>query len=107
MMTAEPVDAYWEDKVAPDEEIRATCRFDYFGYSHSSGTITLTQKPNDNLTMIGEFSGLGLGKHALKIHEFGDLEHGCESTGDVYNPFGMKQGHSHFDINDRRVGDCE
>lgn len=43
----------------------------------------------------------------MKIHEFGDLEHGCESIGDVYNPFGAHRGHSHEDIHKRRVGDIE
>ena len=57
--------------------------------------------------MIGEFWGVKPGMHAIKIHEFGDLEYGCESTGGVYNPFGAKQGHAHFDIYDRRVGDLE
>merc|ERR1711862_680040 len=35
------------------------------------------------------------------------MGYGCESAGYVYNPFGAKHGHSHFDINDRRVGDLE
>jgi len=67
----------------------------------------LTQIPDDNTSIIGEFSGLAPGKHAFKIHDFGDLEHGCESAGDIYNPFGADQGHSHDDIKDRKVGDIE
>ena len=43
----------------------------------------------------------------MKIHEYGDLEYGCNSVGPVFNPFGMERGHSHDDINFRRVGDME
>lgn len=57
--------------------------------------------------MVGEFKGLPEGLHALKIHEFGDLEYGCESIGDVYNPFGVYAGKSNQDINKRRVGDIK
>lgn len=58
-------------------------------------------------SIIGEFEGLKPGLHGFKIHEFGDLEYGCSSTGGVYNPFGAYRGHSHEDILDRRVGDIE
>ena len=68
------------------------------GYAESMGRITLTQKPGDLVTMIGEFDGMKPGLHALRVHEFGDLEHGCASTGEIYNPFGSPHGHSHFDI---------
>jgi len=57
--------------------------------------------------MTGEFSGIRPGLHALKIHEWGDLSDGCNSTGEVFNPFGSPHGHSHFDILDRRYGDIE
>ena len=104
---AAPVDAYWQHAPKETETIRAACEFDFLGYSYSSGRLELTQKPGDLTSFIGEFEGLKPGLHAMKIHEFGDLEYGCESTGDVFNPFGAKHGHSHFDINERRVGDCE
>jgi len=57
--------------------------------------------------MLGSVEGIGGGIHALKIHEFGDLEYGCESTGYVFNPFGAYAGSSHEDIRKRRVGDIE
>ena len=57
--------------------------------------------------MTGEIEGVYPGIHALKIHEFGDLEYGCESTGYVFNPFGSYAGDSHEDIRKRRVGDVE
>ena len=100
------VDAYWKNEVEK-ETIQASCEFDFLGYSHSSGRIALEQKPGDNTSMIGEFAGIKPGIHALKVHEFGDLEYGCESTGDVFNPFGAYRGHSHDDIWERRVGDVE
>jgi len=102
----EPVDAYWKHEVET-ETIQASCEFDFLGYSHSSGRIALEQKPGDNTSLIGEFEGIKPGLHALKVHEFGDLEWGCESTGEVFNPFGAYRGHSHEDIYERRVGDVE
>ena len=103
----EPVDNYWKTAPEEDEEIIASCEFDFLGYSHSEGSLELRQKPHDLTSIIGEFKNVQPGLHALKIHELGDLEYGCESAGYVYNPFGAKHGHSHFDINDRRVGDLE
>ena len=103
----EPVDNYWKSASKEDETVRASCEFDFLGYSYSSGSLELVQKPYDLTSIIGEFEGLKPGLHALKIHEFGDLEYGCESAGDVYNPFGSYHGQSHEDIHDRRVGDIE
>ena len=57
--------------------------------------------------MVGEFDNIYPGIHALKIHEFGDMEYGCKNAGYVFNPFGSKQGNSHDDIHTRRVGDVE
>lgn len=59
------------------------------------------------VTFIGEFENLQPGLHALKVHEFGDIEYGCDSLGPVFNPFGMERGHSHNDLTHRRVGDLE
>ena len=104
---AAPVDSYYQRIPKQAETIKASCEFDFLGYSDSTGRIALEQQAGDLTSMIGEFWGLKPGLKALKIHEFGDLEYGCDSTGDVYNPFGAKQGHAHFDIYDRRVGDIE
>ena len=104
---AAPVDGYWKDAPKVDETIIASCEFDFLGYSHSSGRLELKQEAGDLTSIIGEFENLKPGLHALKIHEWGDLSYGCESTGDVFNPFGAYQGHSHEDIYDRRVGDLE
>jgi len=69
--------------------------------------MELTQTPGDLISFIGQFENLQPGLHALKIHEFGDLEYGCSSTGNVYNPFGEQRGQSHEDIDFRRMGDME
>lgn len=102
-----PVDSYWADFEKPDETIYATCRFDFLGYSDSEGYMKFYQEPGQPVTMLGGFRGVNPGLHAIKIHEFGDLERGCESTGDVFNPFGAPQGNAHEDITMRRVGDIE
>ena len=101
------VDDYWRNAHKPKETIVATCEFDFIGYSESTGSLTLRQEAGDLTSIIGEFEGVGSGQHAMKIHEWGDLEHGCSAIGNVFNPFGAKQGQSHEDMMDRRVGDLE
>ena len=102
------VDQYWQHNGPSEEKIVASCEFDFFGNSYGSGRIELSQLPHgDNTLFDGVFQGLKPGIHALKIHEKGDLSYGCESVGDVYNPFGSYRGHSHEDIMERRVGDIE
>ena len=104
---AAPVDSYYRATPKLKETIKASCEFDFLGYSEATGRIDLSEAPKDLTQMHGEFTGLKPGLHALKIQEFGDLEYGCQSTGKVYNPFGAQQGHSHYDIYERRVGDIE
>lgn len=101
-----PVDNYYKGYKA-DETIRASCEFDFLGYSHSTARAELVQKPGDLTSIIAEVEGMQGGLHGFKIHEFGDLEYGCKSTGDVYNPYGSHHGNSHQDIRERRVGDIE
>ena len=101
------IDEYWRTASKPKETIVATCEFDFVGYSESKGTLTLRQEPDDLVSIIGTFEGIGPGLHGLKVHEWGDLEYGCKSVGDVFNPFGGAHGHSHMDMMDRRAGDCE
>lgn len=67
--------------------------------------MELTQTSGDLVSFIGEFKHLQPGLHAIKIHEFGDLENGCASTGGVFNPFSQQRGDSSDDIHERRVGD--
>ncbi len=104
--TVIPVDNYYKSQKV-DETIRASCEFDFLGYSHSTARVELVQKPGDLTSIIGEVEGMQGGLHGFKIHEFGDLEYGCKSTGDVYNPYGGPHGNSHQDITERRVGDIE
>ena len=104
----EPTDDYYLTLEPPKDDLTATCEFDFLGYSEAKGRITLTQEIKDGLIdMQGEFTGMTPGLHALRVQEWGDMEHGCASTGEIYNPFGSPHGHSHFDIDNRRVGDIE
>jgi len=94
------------------ETIKATCDFEFVNdykkdYKYVTGSVKLVQDFYENTSIIGEFTGLTPGLHAFKIMEYGDLTEGCESTGDVYNPFYAKAGFAGDDINDRRVGDIE
>lgn len=72
--TAEPVDAYYLTEAPKTETIRASCEFDFLGYSESSGRIEFAQEVDDLVSLSGEFTGLKPGLHAMKVHEFGDLE---------------------------------
>ena len=101
------VDPFLLAQVAPKDTITAHCELDFLGYSDSTGSIILTQTSGDMVSMIGEFEHLEPGLHALKIHEYGDVEYGCDSTGPVFNPMGEERGHSHDDIHRRRMGDIE
>ena len=44
-------------------------------------------------------------KHALHIHEYGNLSQGCMGAGGHYNPFGEKHGASSIHQLSRHVGD--
>ena len=46
------------------------------------------------------------GNHAFGIHEYADLSHHCERTGDRYNPAGVHPKHSgNPDVKDKKAGD--
>ena len=100
-----PTHGYYAVADKVDETIRASCEFDFLGNMEATGRISLSQAPGDMVNMIGEFDGVSLGQHALKVHAVGDLTDGCRSTGGVFNPYGIGMGHSHYDIDRRRVGD--
>ena len=102
-----PTDFDFENTPKPTETINASCNFDFIGYSQSEGSLAIQQKVGDNVSFFGSFSGISEGVHALKVHEFGDLEAGCLATGPVYNPYGAAHGNHHQDIMDRRLGDLE
>lgn len=104
----EPIDPFYnnaDDK--SDETIVASCTFDFLGFSHSEGRLELKQLPGDLTSIIGTFDFIKPGNHALKIHEYGDIEYACSSVGPVFNPYGAKRGHSDDDIYLRRIGDLE
>jgi len=56
------------------------------------GLVRFTQVEERRCVIDGSFSGLTPGKHALHIHELGDLSDGWSSTGGCYNPFDTNHG---------------
>lgn len=69
-----------------------------------SGNITLEQKScTDNLQVHVSVVGLKPGKHAIHVHEKGDISGGCGSSGSHYNP--EKQNHGDIDAQVRHVGE--
>ena len=103
----ELIDSYWSTAPKATETLIASCEFDFFGYSFSTARVTLTQEEGDNVTMEGFFEGIEPGRHGFKIHEYGDLSNGCESTGEVFNPYDAPWGSMTNDITERRVGDIQ
>jgi copper chaperone for superoxide dismutase len=56
------------------------------------GVVRFVQIDDNNCAIGGTIDGLSPGSHALNVCEFGDISRGCESTGNVFNPFNMKHG---------------
>lgn len=67
-----------------------------------SGVVTFSQEGSQT-TIEGTIKGLSKGKHAIHIHEFGNLREGCQSCGAHYNPFGQPHGGPNDEK--RHVGD--
>ncbi|XP_057309368.1 copper chaperone for superoxide dismutase-like isoform X2 [Hydractinia symbiolongicarpus] len=68
------------------------------------GLVRFVQIDNNTCVIDGSFNGLiPNSKHALHVHELGDLSEGCESTGDDYNPTNTSHG-DRMD-NNRHTGD--
>lgn len=55
-----------------------------FGNQSVRGLVRLVQISQNELVVDGTVDGLTPGKHALCVHECGDVTHGCNSCGDVY-----------------------
>lgn len=52
------------------------------------GVVRLSQMKEDKCLVEGVIDGLTPGSvNSLKIHQYGDLTEGCESCGDVFQPF--------------------
>lgn len=110
--TVHTVDPYVANMPVATETVMAQCEFDFvdkykpkYFKEDAEGGIHMTQEPGELTHFIGYFSVLKSGRHALKIHEFGDLEYGCKATGNVYNPYGSPHGETKKGITERRVGD--
>jgi len=67
------------------------------------GVIHLEGLPNKKTKIFGKVSGLKPGKHAIHIHQSGDLTDGCKSACAHYNPFNKKHGGPND--KERHVGD--
>lgn len=67
-----------------------------------TGIVTFAEE-GGKTTISATIKGLSKGKHAIHIHEFGNLKDGCQSCGPHYNPFGKTHG-GPLDA-ERHVGD--
>lgn len=67
-----------------------------------SGVVTF-EEVDGKTTINATIKGLTKGKHAIHIHEFGNLREGCQSCGAHYNPYGKTHG-GPLDA-ERHVGD--
>ncbi|XP_052768263.1 copper chaperone for superoxide dismutase-like isoform X2 [Mya arenaria] len=60
-----------------------------YGSASVRGLIRFVQTDTDQLVVDGTIDGLAPGKHALCVHECGDVSEGCNSCGDVYGSMGI------------------
>lgn len=56
-----------------------------------SGSV-LFQDTSDGLQVTAQIQGLGPGKHAFHVHEFGDCSDSGKAAGSHYNPAGAPHG---------------
>ncbi|CAB0007741.1 unnamed protein product [Nesidiocoris tenuis] len=61
------------------------------------------QKPESELVIKGEVTGLTPGLHGFHVHEFGDTTNGCTSAGPHFNP--DNRTHGAPDDEERHAGD--
>lgn len=73
--------------------------------SSASGFIYFKQNNGDSATeILANIKGLNPNqKHAIHVHNFGDLTDGCVSAGAHYNPF--NKTHGSLTSTNRHVGD--
>ncbi|XP_059088410.1 copper chaperone for superoxide dismutase-like [Tigriopus californicus] len=69
------------------------------------GVVRFTQVDESTCVVDGTIDGLSPGKHALAIHECGDLTQGCKSVGAHFNPRNTRHGSPLNEENERHVGD--
>jgi len=77
------------------------------------GKVYMTEKDANTLVVTLTVSGIQPSessmtasqrlKHGFHVHQFGNLNNGCESTGSHFNPFNMTHGST--DSNERHLGD--
>jgi Cu-Zn family superoxide dismutase len=81
------------------ETIVAQCELEHS--DKIKGTILLMQAPGTPTLIKGTITGLTPGEHGFHIHEFGDMNKGCESMGPHYNP----DDTTHGELDQGHVGD--
>lgn len=66
----------------------------YFGPvdQNVQGVTRFIQVDAGTCVVEGTIDGLSPGHHNLHVHECGDLSQGCDSTGDIFNPYGSPHG---------------
>lgn len=67
-----------------------------------TGIVTFKQSSN-GCEIKANIQNLPKGKHAIHIHEYGNLKEGCQSCGTHYNPYKKEHG-GPYDA-ERHVGD--
>ncbi|XP_062607466.1 superoxide dismutase [Cu-Zn]-like [Saccostrea cucullata] len=68
-------------------------------HHHVHGSIEMSQLGDGELTMVFHLTGFNVSddfadhNHGLQIHEYGDMEHGCDTIGELYHGEHV-QGHA-------------
>ena len=69
--------------------------------------FVLFEQLGDETKVSGVISGLSEGSFGLYVHELGNLQDGCNSTGGHYNPRGERYGEDMEMIDDGDLGNFE
>ncbi|CAL7938958.1 unnamed protein product [Xylocopa violacea] len=67
------------------------------------GELTIVQNEDNTVQITGKIEGLTEGLHGMHVHEKGDLQEGCVSTGAHFNPENVTHGAPDSPV--RHVGD--
>lgn len=62
------------------------------------GVVRFAQVSQEVARIEAQFDGISPGLHGFSINTYGDLTHGPDSTGEVFNPYSGTHGHPEDEV---------